>query len=103
MKSGAEYLAQHPGWKTRKTKRIKVTRKGVCNCEAWPFCEHAPNAEKHMYGLTKADWAEIYYALNSKEISPTCAGRDRESVEWRKHLREIMRKIGPDGRNMVTP
>ncbi|MGH3428229.1 MAG: hypothetical protein ACRDQZ_11805 [Mycobacteriales bacterium] len=27
-------------------KHIKVTRQLPCNCEAYPFCEHAPNAVK---------------------------------------------------------
>lgn len=47
--------------------------------------------------LTKEDWAEIYYALDSKWQSPTCVG----DGSWQRHLRRIMDKIGPDGSNMV--
>ena len=51
--------------------------------------------------LTADDWMEIYYALDSKLRSPTVAGDDECSVDWRNHLQEIMDKIGEDGVNML--
>lgn len=53
--------------------------------------------------LTAGDWMEIYYALDSKLKSPTLAGDDEDSVDWRNHLQEIMDKIGEDGINMLAP
>lgn len=56
--------------------------------------------------LRKEDWAEIYYALDSK----VCAIRNGEyepeeypgeDVQWLDHLQAIQEKIGPDGMNMV--
>lgn len=40
--------------------------------------------------LTREDWVEIYYALDSKMIN-------KEQTRWAKHLKRIMDKIGPDG------
>jgi len=50
-----------------------------------------------MVKLSRADWIEIYYALDMKadwveEIQGDC--------EWTLSLRELMGKIGPDGENM---
>jgi hypothetical protein len=47
--------------------------------------------------LTKEDWAEIYYALDSK-IASAVVGGDKG---WKGHLANIMETIGPDGCNMV--
>lgn len=49
-----------------------------------------------METLTKKDWMEIYFALLEKVDTPVVQ-RDRK---WKKHLREIIEKIGPDGANM---
>ena len=51
-----------------------------------------------MIDLSREDWAEIYYALDSKvnlinEHSP----KERLSKRWIKHLEAIMKAIGPDG------
>jgi hypothetical protein len=46
--------------------------------------------------LTNDDWVEVYYALDSKLRSVTVDGDRR----WKAHLKEIIEKIGPDGRNM---
>ena len=53
---------------------------------------------KPMIDLSRQDWAEIYYALDSKvtliaENSP----KDRLSKRWIKHLEAIKVAIGPDG------
>ncbi len=53
--------------------------------------------------LTRQDWEEIYYALDTKVRSRACQGNNRRSKQWRGHLRRIMRTIGPDGRNMIPP
>jgi hypothetical protein len=34
-------------------KRIRVIRERGCNCEMWPFCEHAPNAVETTGGVVK--------------------------------------------------
>jgi hypothetical protein len=55
-----------------------------------------------MIRLTREDWCEIYYALDTKslvlkqgkygtEVEP---GQD---ARWITHLEAIRRKIGPDG------
>jgi hypothetical protein len=46
--------------------------------------------------LTKEDWIEIYYALDTK------AYNIYEDAKWAAHLRNIMEKIGPDGENMYV-
>jgi hypothetical protein len=46
-----------------------------------------------MTGLRKQDWAEIAAALTSK-INSAVVGADEK---WIKHLKLILRKIGPDG------
>ena len=46
--------------------------------------------------LTKDDWVEIYYALDTKRFTePVCC-----DLEWDKHLVSIMEKIGVEGINM---
>ena len=47
-----------------------------------------------MIELTKEDWVEIYYALDSK-----LAIADSD-FEWRRHILAIIEKIGPDGQEM---
>lgn len=56
-----------------------------------------------MLELTKDDWVEIYYALESKAIAidhGAYADCGKMKKEWIAHLRGIMDKIGPDGENM---
>ncbi len=50
--------------------------------------------------LTREDWAEIYYALDSKRVLVVQGGYGHQSA-WAGHLADIMEKIGPDGRNMT--
>lgn len=50
-----------------------------------------------MANLTKKDWMEIYYALESKAVSPTVKG----DKKWIAHLNRIMKKIGQEGESMV--
>ncbi|MFA5276491.1 MAG: hypothetical protein WC417_06345 [Candidatus Omnitrophota bacterium] len=50
--------------------------------------------------LTKKDCSEIYYALESKLTAPITAGDSSFSFAWRKHLKRIIKKIGPDGQNL---
>jgi hypothetical protein len=52
--------------------------------------------------LTKADWQEIYYALQTKAIaiaSGLYGSEDKlgQDQRWIRDLRRIMSKIGPDG------
>ena len=49
--------------------------------------------------LTAGDWAEIYYALESKVhyIRGGKYGSDEASNRWTKHLNSIIDKIGADG------
>jgi hypothetical protein len=49
-------------------------------------------AMKQVY-LSEEDWNEIYYALDSKLLTSTV----QTDGPWRRHLKEIMEKIGPDG------
>lgn len=54
--------------------------------------------------LTQKDWVEIYYALDLK-LRMVGKGEyrgDRVAKRWEVHLREIMRKIGPDGQKMYS-
>lgn len=39
--------------------------------------------------LSEKEWKLISMSLEDKMQSPVCAGRDRESVEWRRHLQDI--------------
>lgn len=48
--------------------------------------------------LTAADWVEIYYALDSKRL---IVDQGDAEAEWIAHLERILRKIGPDGKNMT--
>ena len=55
-----------------------------------------------MVVLAREDWAEIYYALDSKLIALKrgAYGADldpRQNARWIAHLKAIKRKIGPDG------
>lgn len=57
-----------------------------------------------MDKLTKEDWTEIYYALETKLTKVEqgeYGGSKAEGKKWAKHLGEIIDKIGPDGCNMV--
>lgn len=59
-----------------------------------PSCEHPPIV------LTARDWAEIFYALDSKIGSDTTEpGPDLEGDDWRGHLKAIMERIGEDGQD----
>jgi len=58
-----------------------------------------------MERLTKEDWVEIYYALDTKrdQIENGDFGEGEggdENEDWIAHLDAIMEKIGPDGENM---
>ena len=48
--------------------------------------------------LTRSDWSEIYYALDSKEKAIKAGKYGPEDVKgqdtkWRRHLKSIMAKI----------
>jgi hypothetical protein len=55
-----------------------------------------------MISLTREDWSEIFYALESKALavrrghygSEEAPGAD---AKWIAHLNELTEKIGPDG------
>ena len=54
--------------------------------------------EKTMIDLSREDWAEIYYALDSKvNLIAEGSPKDRLSQRWIKHLEAIKDAIGPDG------
>ena len=54
--------------------------------------------EKTMIDLTRQDWAEIYYALDSKvNLIAQGSPKDRLSKRWIKQLEAIKEAIGPDG------
>ena len=55
-----------------------------------------------MISLTPEDWAEIYYALDTKSslLKQGSYGLDDEpgaTAKWIAHLEAIKQKIGPDG------
>ncbi len=55
-----------------------------------------------MVRLSEEDWAEIYYALDTKSslLRQARFGTEMEpgqDARWIAHLKRIMRKIGPDG------
>ncbi len=55
-----------------------------------------------MIRLTRKDWAEIYYALETKWLGLRQGkyGREdraRQDAEWIAHLEAVMQTIGPDG------
>jgi hypothetical protein len=56
-----------------------------------------------MDKLTKEDWTEIYYAIETK-LTKVEQGEygfcKAETNKWKRHLGEIMNKIGLDGCNM---
>lgn len=54
---------------------------------------HRGEFEPYPVELSREDWAEIYYALESKIVS----GLAVADPEWRGYLEAIMEKIGPDG------
>ena len=47
--------------------------------------------------LTRKDWTEIYYALETKQ-KLTDAGHYGTCPSWNKHLLAILKKIGLDGK-----
>jgi len=55
-----------------------------------------------MITLTREDWSEIYYALETKSLAlrqgkykpEDGPGRD---AEWITHIEAVREKIGPDG------
>ena len=60
--------------------------------------------EAALNALTKEDWVEIYYALDSKAAgikNGEYSADKKHARQWSSHLREIMTKIGPDGENMT--
>lgn len=53
--------------------------------------------------LTKSEWVEIYYALETKVKAIERGDYGSPAValkKWRADLESILDKIGPDGRNM---
>jgi hypothetical protein len=55
-----------------------------------------------MIVLKREDWAEIYYALDTKLIALRRGDyglefQPRQDARWIDHLEAIKRKIGPDG------
>src|SRR6202040_2364669 len=62
----------------------------------------ARRRESGMISLTREDWSEIFYALESKALavrqgqygSEDASGADSK---WITHLDELRRRIGPDG------
>ncbi len=57
-----------------------------------------------MISLTREDWAEIYYALETKSLALRQGkyGRDdnaRNGAEWIAHIEAVKQMIGPDGNN----
>jgi hypothetical protein len=55
-----------------------------------------------MITLTAEDWAEIYYALDTKLLAVQNSSypedRSGENAVWIAHLKRIKRRIGPDGK-----
>lgn len=47
--------------------------------------------------FAKEDWVEIYYAVRDKYENGRAVSQDRE---WKAHMKEILEKLGPDGKNM---
>lgn len=55
-----------------------------------------------MINLTQEDWAEIYYALETKSLAIRQGRYNPEdslgqNVAWAAHLDALLEKIGPDG------
>jgi hypothetical protein len=56
-----------------------------------------------MIDLSRGDWAEIYYALDSKvNLIAEGSPRDRLSKRWIKQLKAIKDAIGPDGETAAS-
>ena len=53
--------------------------------------------------LNTNEWMQVVAALKSKMKSPVTAGGDRESREWRAHLREIRQAIIDDEQALQNP
>jgi hypothetical protein len=55
-----------------------------------------------MISLTQEDWAEIYYALETKSLAlrQGIYGREDKTgqdAEWIAHIEAVKQTIGPDG------
>ncbi len=55
-----------------------------------------------MISLTREDWSEIYYALETKSLALRQRKYEPEAepgqdAEWITHLEALRGKIGPDG------
>jgi hypothetical protein len=55
-----------------------------------------------MISLTREDWAEIYYALETKSLALRQSkyrpeNEPGQDAEWIAHMDAIREKIGPDG------
>lgn len=70
-------------------------------------CSRALENPSDTPRLSKEDWAEIYYALESK-LNAVKVGsyggsdRDLKIKDWVDHLTRIIETIGPEGSNMIT-
>jgi hypothetical protein len=63
-----------------------------------------PKKEEALDSLTAKDWVEIYYSLDSKAArvkDGEYSANKNHARKWSRHLREIMKKIGPDGDNIT--
>lgn len=55
-----------------------------------------------MISLTQEDWAEIYYALETKSLALRRGeyrpeDRPSQDAEWIAHIEAVKQAIGPDG------
>ena len=55
-----------------------------------------------MITLTRKDWAEIYYALETKSVALRQGkyrpeDKARDDAEWIAHIEAVKEAIGPDG------
>jgi hypothetical protein len=55
-----------------------------------------------MIRLTRKDWAEIYYALETKSLALRQGNygpedKTRQDAEWIAHIEALKQTIGPDG------
>ena len=55
-----------------------------------------------MIRLTRKDWAEIYYALETKSLALRQGkygpeDKARQDAEWIAHIEAVKQAIGPDG------
>lgn len=62
---------------------------------------------QHRVKLSKADWEEIYYALQTKKQavqSGAMGAEDRPGADkaWEKHLDHILSRIGSDGEQAIA-